>query len=76
MNRNESNSDRILRGVAAASLAVVAVWAGFSSVLGVILLVVAAVLAVTAVVGFCPMYRLLHTSTCPTRPSRESTIAS
>ena len=76
MNRNESNSDRIVRGVAAAGLVAVAAWAGFSSVAGVILLVVAAVLAVTAAVGFCPMYRLLHISTCPTRGSRERTSVS
>lgn len=64
MERNMGTLDRLIRGVLIAPAAVVAAVAvGPATPGGVLLLVVAAVMLVTALVGFCPLYRLLHVST-------------
>lgn len=63
MIRNESNPDRIVRGVIGVLCAVGAISATglLSGVLGAL----AVVMVVTATVGFCPMYRLLGIATAP-----------
>jgi hypothetical protein len=64
MNRNMSNADRMLRGLAVVpSLAAVAVLLGVGSVAGIVLVAAAAVMLVTASVGFCPLYTLFHITT-------------
>ncbi len=69
MTRNEGTTDRVIRLVAAAVVAVLAVVVGAATVLGVVMLVVAAVLLLTAATGFCPLYRVLGLSTCPSPSS-------
>lgn len=67
MTANVGSTDRIIRLVAAAvALLVAFLVVGASSTLGIVLIVVGLVLAVTAVVRFCPLYRVLGMSTCPT----------
>lgn len=65
MSTNESNVDRIVRGL----IAVVALIAGIAAGggLGIVLYVVAAIMAVTAAVGFCPIYKLVGMNTCKTK---------
>jgi hypothetical protein len=63
MNKNVSNTDRVIRVVIAIAAVLGAFAVGASSVLGIILFVVAAIMLVTAVVGFCPLYRLFGLST-------------
>ena len=65
MSTNESNVDRIVRGL----IAVVALIAGIAAGcgLGIVLYVVAAIMAVTAAVGFCPIYKLVGMNTCRTK---------
>ncbi len=65
MSTNESNVDRIVRGL----IAVVALIAGIAAGggLGIVLYVVAAIMAVTAAVGFCPIYKLVGINTCKTK---------
>ena len=61
MSRNESSTDRIVRGVLGVLLAV-----GSFSLTGAgstLLAVFSAVMVVTAVVGFCPLYRVLGITT-------------
>ena len=62
---NEGTADRILRLVVAAAAVLVAWWAGFGSVAGIVLLVVAGIAFVTGTVGYCPTYRLFKFSTRP-----------
>ena len=57
MPKNMGSVDRIVRGVIAVALVVVAAIAGFGSVVGVIALVLAVVMVATATVGTCPLYR-------------------
>lgn len=65
MSTNESNVDRIVRGL----IAVVALIAGIAAGggFGIVLYVVAAIMAVTAAVGFCPIYKLVGINTCKTK---------
>ena len=61
MTKNMGTLDRWVRGlVMAPALVVLALVVGTATVLGVVLLVLAAVMLGTAVVGFCPLYVLLH----------------
>lgn len=63
MNANVGSTDKVIRLVLALVAVVAAFVVGASSALGIVLLVVGVVLAVTAVTGFCPIYRVLGTST-------------
>lgn len=56
MKQNISGTDRIIRIVLAALLALGAWMAGVGSVGGIILLILAAVMLVTSALGFCPLY--------------------
>lgn len=61
MSRNMSTLDRILRSFLIAPAAIViAVVVGAGSAGGTVLFVLAAVMLGTSLVGFCPLYRLLH----------------
>jgi hypothetical protein len=67
MERNMGTLDRIVRGVIVAPAATLLAFAlGPGTPGGVVLLAVAAVMLATALVGFCPLYRLLHVRTSPT----------
>ena len=64
MEHNMGKGDRLARGLLVAPLAVIlATVVGAGSVLGIVLLAVAAIMALTAVVGMCPLYSILGTST-------------
>jgi hypothetical protein len=63
MTKNEGNTDRIIRLVLAAILAFLYFSGTVTGTLGVILLVLAVILAITALIGVCPLYMLLKTST-------------
>jgi hypothetical protein len=67
MTVNEGTTDRILRLVVTAAAVLLAWWAGFGSVAGIILLVVAGIAVVTATVGYCPTYELFRFSTRPSQ---------
>lgn len=64
-SRNEGTIDRVIRVIVGIALLIVAfgvasgVWAAVAGVVGAIALV-------TGVVGFCPLYRLLHVDTSRT----------
>lgn len=59
---NESNGDRIARGVVGVAL-LIAGFTALSGVLAVIAVVVGAILTLTGAVGFCPIYAVLKTGT-------------
>jgi hypothetical protein len=67
MTQNMGTADRLIRGLAAVALLMVALLVGFGTVVGVIATVVAAVMVVTAAVGFCPLYAPFHLRTTKRR---------
>jgi uncharacterized membrane protein HdeD (DUF308 family) len=63
MKGNESNLDRIIRGILGVALLLAAFLAVPAGALQIVLIVIGAVLLVTGVIGFCPLYRILGLST-------------
>ena len=63
MKQNIGGTDRIVRIVIAALLALGAWMAGFGTVGGMILLILAAVMLITSAIGFCPLYAPFKFST-------------
>ena len=63
MNRNMSNTDRIIRVVVAALFAYLYFGGIVTGTLGVILVVLGAVFLLTSVVSFCPLYAIFKFST-------------
>ncbi len=63
MKGNESNIDRIIRGILGVALLLVAFLAVPAGALQMVLIVVGAIALVTGIVGFCPLYRILGLST-------------
>jgi len=66
MSINEGPIDRGIRAVVGALLLLAWLLGWLSGAVAVVLGVVGIALVATAAVGFCPMYRLLGVSTCPT----------
>lgn len=62
MKINESTVDRVIRGVVGAILLVVGLVL-VKGTAGIVLDVLGAILLVTGVVGFCPIYAVLHIGT-------------
>ena len=56
MKKTVGSTDKVVRGVLAIALLVIAGLVGFSSAWGIVLVIVAAVLVVTAATGYCPFY--------------------
>lgn len=65
MNKNMGNSDRIIRLIIAAVIAILFFSNIISGTLGVVLLVLAGVFTLTSFVSFCPLYVPLGIKTCP-----------
>ncbi|MHB8334633.1 MAG: YgaP family membrane protein [Acidimicrobiales bacterium] len=56
MKKTVGSTDKVARSILAIAALIVAGFAGFSSVWGIVLVIVAAVLVVTAASGYCPFY--------------------
>ncbi len=68
MGKNTSNTDRLIRLVLGAAIAIGA-WmylASLGTLWGSILIIVGVILIATAAMGFCPLYRIAGISTCKT----------
>lgn len=76
MKINEGITDRWVRVVLAAVLAVVAFSVGISSVTGIILAVVAAISLVTGASGRCPLYKVFNINTLKGSSNRHHPVAS
>jgi uncharacterized membrane protein YuzA (DUF378 family) len=63
MKHNMGTIDRALRFFVMGPLAVWGAVAGFSSAWSVVIYAIAGIMFATAVVGFCPLYALLHIDT-------------
>jgi len=67
MKKNLGSTDRIIRLIVAAVIAVLYFTHFVPGTLGIILMVFAGVFTLTSFVGFCPLYTLFGLSTCPVK---------
>ena len=65
MKKNLGLSDRIIRVILGAVLAILYFTETVTGTLGVVLLAVGIILALTSLVSFCPIYRVFGMSSCP-----------
>ena len=65
MKKNMGNTDRIIRFLLAAVVAVLYFTNIITGTLGIVLLVLAGVFVITSLVSFCPLYALVGLNTCP-----------
>ena len=63
MKKTVGSADKVVRGIIAIAALIVAGFAGFSSVWGIVLVIVAAIMVVTASSGYCPIYSATGIST-------------
>lgn len=64
MTVNMGSTDKIVRYVVAAVVAVLFFTGNLVGTLGIVLLVLAGVFVLTSLVSFCPLYTLLGINTC------------
>jgi len=64
MKKNMGTTDRIIRLLAAAVIAVLYFTETLTGTLGIILLIVAGIFALTSFVSFCPLYAPFGIKTC------------
>ena len=64
MTKNMGTTDRIIRVIMAAILAVLYFTGTITGTVGIILMVLAVVFALTSVVSFCPLYAPFGIKTC------------
>lgn len=65
MKKNMGSTDRLIRLIVAAVIAVLYFTGTVTGTLGMVLLVLAVVFALTSAVSFCPLYKLVGMNTCP-----------
>lgn len=65
MKKNMGTTDKIIRILIAAVIAVLYFTKVITGTLGIILLVLAVVFVLTSLISFCPLYKPLGISTCP-----------
>jgi Protein of unknown function (DUF2892) len=63
MEKNVSGVDKVVRILAAVVVLVLYFTSVISGTLAIILLILAGILVLTSVIGFCPLYRLIGSST-------------
>ena len=67
MKKNMGNTDRIIRLLLAAVVAVLYFTNTITGTLGIVLLVLAGVFVLTSLISFCPIYALVGLNTCPAK---------
>jgi len=67
MKKNMGSTDRIIRFVVAAIIAMLYFTGTITGTLGIVLLVLAAVFLLTSFISFCPLYAPFGISTCATK---------
>jgi len=68
MKKNMGSTDKIIRVIIAAVIGLIYYLDYISGTIAYVLMAVAIILLVTSLVNFCPLYRLLGTSTCKMDP--------
>ena len=64
MKKNMGGSDKIIRAVVAAIIAVLFFTNVLPGIIGIVLLVLAGIFLLTSLISFCPLYVPLGISTC------------
>jgi Protein of unknown function (DUF2892) len=67
MKKNMGNTDRIIRLLLAAVVAVLYFTNTITGTLGIVLLILAGVFVLTSLISFCPLYTLVGLNTCPAK---------
>lgn len=67
MKPNMGGTDRIIRLIVAAIVAVLYFTGTLTGTIGIVALVVAAIFVLTSLVSFCPLYTLIGLNTCPVK---------
>jgi len=67
MKKNMGTTDRIIRFILAAVIAVLYFSNVISGTFGIVLMALAGVFVLTSLVSFCPLYTLIGLSTCPAK---------
>jgi hypothetical protein len=67
MKKNMGTTDKIIRLLIAAVIAILYFTDTVSGTLGLVLLVLAVVFALTSLVSFCPLYAIFGMNTCPAK---------
>jgi hypothetical protein len=67
MKKNMGNTDRIIRVLIAAVIAVLYFTNVVTGTFGIVLMVLAAVFLLTSMISFCPLYTLVGMNTCGTK---------
>lgn len=67
MKKKMGNTDRIVRMLLAAVVAVLYFTNIITGTLGIVLLVLAGVFVLTSLISFCPLYTLMGINTCPAK---------
>ena len=65
MKKNLGKTDRVVRVIIAAIVAILYFANIISGTLATVLIVVAAISLLTSLIGFCPLYALLGINSCP-----------
>ena len=63
MKKNMGTTDKVIRILVAAIIAILYLTNVLTGTLGIVLLIVAVILVLTSLVGFCPLYLLLGINT-------------
>jgi hypothetical protein len=67
MKKNMGSTDKIIRVIIAAIVAVLFLTNVITGTLGIILLVLAGIFVLTSLVSFCPIYAIFGMNTCPAK---------
>jgi hypothetical protein len=67
MKKNMGSADRIIRIVLAVLFAALYFTGTVTGTVGTVLLVLGAIFMATSTISFCPLYKLVGLSTCPTK---------
>lgn len=70
MKKNMGSTDKIVRLVVAAIIAILYYTGTLSGTVGLVLLILAGVFVLTSLVSFCPLYTIFGISTCKVKESK------
>jgi len=74
MAKNVGKNDKTIRLIVAIVIAILILTGDLHGAWGWILGIIAVILAITSAISFCPVYKVLGISTCPTKdkePNKE-----
>ena len=70
MKKNMGNTDKIIRLIIAAGIAILYFTGIITGTIAIVLLVLVGVFVLTSMVSFCPLYTLFGMNTCPRKEAK------